>query len=306
MVEKVAKIWMNGEFVNWDDANVHILTHTLHYGLGVFEGIRCYELESGQSAILKLREHIKRLEESAHMYNLALPYTVDELCDASLELFRINKLKSGYLRPLVYIGDGSMGLNFKGNPICVSLAAWSWGTYLGDEGVKNGIRAKISSFNRLKMNANLPKSKACGNYINSILAKREAINGGYEEALLLDSEGYISEASGENIFLVKNGVVRTPPQSSAILKGITRDSILTMVRDEGIPVVEERFAREDAYIADEMFLTGTAAEVCPIRELDDRKIGEGKPGPITQKIQKLFFDTVKGKNDKYREWLTIV
>lgn len=303
MVEKVDKIWMDGKFVNWDDANVHILTHTLHYGLGVFEGVRCYELADGGSAIFRLKEHTKRLYESSHMFQLEVPFTQDQINEACLELFRVNKLKAGYLRPLVYIGAGAMGLYYPNNPICVSLIAWPWGTYLGDEGVKNGIRAKISSFTRLAMNVNLPKSKACGNYINSMLAKREALAAGYEEAILLDQQGFVSEASGENIFLIKDGTVYTPPTSSSMLKGITRDTILTILRDEGIPIVEDKFAREEAYTADELFLSGTAAEVCPIRELDNRKIGSGKPGDVTRKVQKIYFDTIKGKVDKYSHWL---
>lgn len=306
MITKVDKIWMDGKFINWDEANVHILTHTLHYGLGVFEGIRCYELANGESAIFRLPEHIKRLIESAHMYNLKVPFSQKELEDACLELFKINNLKGGYLRPLVYIGDGGMGLNYDQNPIRVALIAWPWGTYLGDEGVKNGIRAKISSYNRLANNVNLPKSKACGNYINSILAKREAIDGGYEEALLLDQQGYLSEASGENIFMVKDGAVRTPGLASNILKGITRDTIMTILKDLNIPLDQQKFSREEAYVSDEMFLCGTAAEVCPIRELDDRTIGTGKPGEITKKVQQVYFDTIRGKVDKYAHWLSQV
>lgn len=306
MLQKSEQIWMDGAFLNWDDANVHVLTHTLHYGLGVFEGIRCYEQHDGASAIFRLKEHIKRLFESAHIFNLEIPFSQDAIVAACLELFRVNKLKSGYLRPLVYLGAGDMGLNYKDNPVRVCLANWTWGSYLGDAGIKNGIRAKISSFTRLAPNINLPKGKTCGNYVNSILAKREAIKAGYEEAILLDVDGFVSEASGENVFITKDGVLKTPPASSAILKGITRDAVLTIARDLGVPIAEERFGREDAYVADEMFLTGTAAEVCPVRELDDRCIGTGKPGPITQKIQSVFFDAVKGKVSKYKSWLAVV
>jgi branched-chain amino acid aminotransferase len=245
------------------------------------------------------------LYDSARIFWLKVPFAREVIEKACLEIFRVNKLKDGYLRPLVFIGDGEMGLHSAGNnPVRVAVIAWPWGTYLGDEGVKNGIRAKISSYTRLAANVNLPKGKTCGNYINSILAKREAVFGGYEEALLLDAEGYLAEASGENVFIVRDGVVRTPPLSSSILKGITRDSVLTILRDENIPCREERICREDAYLADEMFLTGTAAEICPIRELDDRTVGIGKPGPVTQKIQKIFFDAVHGKVAKYQGWLS--
>ena len=305
MIIKSKKIWMDGKFVDWDKANVHILTHTLHYGLGVFEGIRCYELASGSSAFFRLQEHMQRLFDSAHMFNLKIPFTAKELIKASLDLFKINKLKSGYLRPLVYLGAGSMGLNYQeDNLVRVSLAAWPWGTYLGDKGVKNGIRAKVASFARHRPNIMLPKAKACGNYVNSILAKKEALNGGYEEALMMDTEGYLVEASAESLFIIRDGMVRTPPMESSALKSITRDSVIAILKNEQVPLTEEKFLRDDAYIADEIFITGTAAEVCPIRELDDRRIGTGRPGPITQKIQKIFFDVVKGKVEKYGDWLT--
>lgn len=306
MLQKSEKIWMDGKFVNWDDASVHILTHTLHYGLGVFEGIRCYELDGGGSAVFRLKEHIKRLYESAHMFTMEIPFPQDEIVRACLELFKVNKLKNGYLRPLVYLGAGDMGLNYKDNPVRVAIANWTWGSYLGDAGIKNGIRGKVSSYTRLATNINLPKGKTCGNYVNSILAKREAVKAGYEEAILLDTEGYVCEASGENVFIVKDGVVKTPPTSSSILKGITRDSAMTLLREQSVTVIEERFGRDEAYVADEMFVTGTAAEICPVRELDDRTIGSGKPGPITQKLQAAFFDAVKGKNPKYENWLARV
>ncbi|MDO8519625.1 MAG: branched-chain-amino-acid transaminase [Deltaproteobacteria bacterium] len=306
-MEKVSKIWMDGKFVPWEEANVHILTHTLHYGLGVFEGIRAYECLGGKTSIFRLKEHIERLFDSAKIFWMEVPYSRKELIEASLELFRVNKLKAGYLRPIVYIGDGEMGLHSAAkNPIRVSLICWPWGTYLGDEGVQKGIRAKISSYTRLVGNVNLPKGKTCGNYINSILAKREANFGGYEEAILLDVEGYVAEATGENVFIVKDGIVRTPPLSSSILRGITRDAVLQILADSKIPVKEERISREDAYLADELFLTGTAAEVCPIRELDDHTIGSGKPGPVTKKVQTIFFDAVKGKKPEYKDWLNYV
>ncbi len=305
MIQKLKKIWMDGEFVNWDDATVHVLTHTLHYGLGVFEGVRCYKQASGKSAIFRLKDHTQRLFDSSKMFWMEIPFTQDQINEASLELFRVNKLDEGYLRPLVFLGDGEMGL-MANNPVRVSLACWSWGSYLGDEGLKNGIRAKISSFNRLAINVNLSKSKACGNYINSILAKREAKFGGYEEALLLDANGYLAEASGENIFVVRNGVVRTPPQGSSILNGITRDSVLRILADEKIPVVEDNIVREEAYVADEIFLTGTAAEITPVRELDNHKIGTGKPGSVTKRVQEIYFDAIRGKLPQYKEWLDVV
>lgn len=306
MVDKVEKIWMDGQLVDWDQAQVHILTHTLHYGLGVFEGVRCYKQEDGRSAFFRLPEHLKRLKESAHMFRMELPFSPQELQKASVELFKINKLQEGYLRPIAYLGEGGMGLYAPNNPVRVSIAAWAWGAYLGDDGVKNGIRAKVSSYNRLAINVNLSKAKACGNYINSMLAKREAMTDGYDEALMLDTDGYLAEASGENIFVIRDGVVRTPPISSSILNGITRQSILEILKDHQIPVIEERICREDAYVADEVFLTGTAAEITPVREIDNRMIHTGKPGPITQKVQSLFFDVVRGKVKEYHKWLTFL
>lgn len=307
MVQKVEKIWMDGEFIDWDNANVHILTHTLHYGLGVFEGVRAYEQADGTTAIFRLKEHIDRLFDSAKIFWMDVPFSKIDITKACLEIIRVNKLKSGYLRPLFFIGDGEMGLHSAAkNKVRATVIAWPWGTYLGDEGVANGITAKISSYTRLSNNVNLPKGKTCGNYINSILAKREANFGGYEEALLLDSEGYLAEATGENIFIVKDGTVRTPPVSSSILRGITRDSVLTILRDAGIPCREERINREDAYVADEIFLTGTAAEICPIRELDNHKIGSGKPGAITQQVQDVYFKAIRGKIEKYQGWLAKV
>lgn len=303
MVEKVDKIWMNGKFVNWDDAKVHVLVNTLHYGLGVFEGIRCYEQHDGSSAIFRLKAHMQRLYDSAHMFMLKIPYSLDELMDVCVDILKINKLKAAYLRPLVYIGEGGMGLYAPDNPVQVCIATWPWGAYLGDHGLANGIRAKISSFNRLAINVNLSKSKACGNYLNSMLAKKEVKLAGYEEALMLDTDGYLAEGTGENLFIVKNGVVTTPPESSSILNGITRDSVITIAKDLNIPLREQRMTREEAYIADEVFLTGTAAEITPVREIDDRQIGSGKPGPVTQKIQGVFFDAIVGKAPKYNNWL---
>jgi branched-chain amino acid aminotransferase len=304
MIPKTDKIWMDGKFVNWDDAKVHVLTHTLHYGLGIFEGIRCYETGKG-SAIFRLDEHIDRLFNSAHIFLMEIPYSRKDIKDAIIETIKVNRIKSCYIRPLVYIGYGAMGLYPKENPINVSIAVWSWGTYLGDEGLEKGIRIRTSSFIRNHVNANMTRGKVCGYYVNSQLAKKEAISGGYDEALLLDTEGYVSEGSGENVFIVRNGVLKTTPLTS-ILEGITRNSILQIAEDEGVNIKEERFTRDELYISDEAFFTGTAAEVTPIREVDGRIIGEGRPGKITKKLQSIFFDIVKGKNKKYKSWLTAI
>jgi branched-chain amino acid aminotransferase len=304
MIPKTDKIWMDGKFVDWDNAKVHVLTHTLHYGLGIFEGIRCYETGKG-SAIFRLDEHIDRLFNSAHIFLMEIPYSRKDIKDAIIETIKVNRIKSCYIRPLVYIGYGAMGLYPKGNPVNVSIAVWSWGTYLGDEGLEKGIRIRTSSFIRNHVNANMTRGKVCGYYVNSQIAKKEAISGGFDEALLLDTEGYVSEGSGENVFIVRNGVLKTTPLTS-ILEGITRNSILQIAEDEGIGIKEERFTRDELYISDEAFFTGTAAEVTPIREVDGRMIGEGKPGKITKKLQKIFFDIVKGKNKKYKSWLTAI
>jgi branched-chain amino acid aminotransferase len=304
MIPKTEKIWMDGKFVDWDKATIHVLTHTLHYGLGVFEGIRCYETRSGP-AIFRLDEHIDRLFSSAHIFLLDMPYTKKEIRDAIIGTVKVNKIKECYIRPLVYIGYGAMGLYPKENPVNVSIAVWSWGAYLGDTGLREGIKVKTSSFIRNHVNANMTRGKVSGYYVNSQLAKKEAITCGYDEALLLDTEGYVSEGSGENIFMVRNGMLKTTPLTS-ILEGITRNSIMEIAADQKIRVVEERFTRDEMYIADEAFFTGTAAEVTPVRELDGRIIGTGRPGPITRKIQSIFFDIVKGKNKKYDSWLTKV
>jgi branched-chain amino acid aminotransferase len=304
MIPKTRKIWMDGKFVDWDNANVHILTHTLHYGLGVFEGIRCYETAKGP-AIFRLDEHIDRLFNSAHIFMMEIPYSKRDIKDAIIRTVRVNKIQECYIRPLVYIGYGAMGLYPKGNPISVSIAVWSWGAYLGDKGLKEGIRVKTSSFIRNHVNANMTRGKVCGYYVNSQLAKREAISCGFDEALLLDTEGYVSEGSGENVFIVRDGVLKTTPLTS-ILEGITRNSIMTIAHNEKVRVSEERFTRDELYIADEAFFTGTAAEVTPIREADGRTVGKGRPGRITKKLQSIFFDSVKGRNRKYESWLTRV
>lgn len=302
MIPKTDKIWMDGKFVAWDEAQVHVMTHTLHYGLGVFEGIRCYNTPKGP-AIFRLKEHVKRLFQSAHIFLLDIPFSENEISNAIIQTVKINKLKECYIRPLVYIGYGAMGLYPKGNPVCVAIAAWPWGAYLGDDGLENGIRIKTSSFIRNHVNSNMSRGKVCGYYVNSQLSKKEALSCGYDEGLLLDTEGYVSEGSGENIFIVRNGVLKTTPLTS-ILEGITRDSIIAIAKDGGIEVVEQRFTRDEVYIADEAFFTGTAAELTPIKELDGRKIGEGKAGKITKKLQSIFFDTVKGKSKKYAKWIT--
>jgi len=297
------KIWLDGTLVPWDEATVHVLTHTLHYGLGVFEGIRCYRTADGRSAVFRLGEHVRRLLESAHINLMQVPYTKEQLERAIIETITANRLAEGYIRPLVFIGHGAMGLNPGDNPVRVAIATWPWGKYLGDEGMERGIRAKISTFARHHVNAKMTKGKTCGDYVNSILAKREALLDGYDEAILLDTQGLVAEASGENLFLVRDGVLRTPALPT-VLAGITRDAILTLARDRGIPVEEGGITRDELYIADEVFLTGTAAEVTPIREIDRRTIGSGRRGPITKMLQTAFFDLVAGRDPKHDRWLT--
>jgi len=296
-------IWLDGGFVDWDAARVHVLTHTLHYGLGVFEGIRCYRTADGRSAVFRLGDHVRRLFDSAHINLMEMPFPAREIEEACLETLRRNRLAEGYLRPLAFIGDGEMGLNPGGNPIRVAIIAWAWGKYLGEEGLERGIRAKVSSFSRHFVNAKMTKGKTCGDYVNSILAKREALLDGYDEAILLDSQGLVSEASGENVFVVSGGVLRTPPLHG-VLAGITRASVIELARDKGIAVVEESITRDELYIADEVFLTGTAAEVTPVCEVDRRRIGAGSRGPVTRALQAAFFDVVAGREPKYERWLT--
>jgi branched-chain amino acid aminotransferase len=305
MVEKAKFIWFDGKFIPWDEAQVPLLTHTLHYGLGVFEGIRAYHCADGRTAIFRLPEHIRRLFDSAHVMQLDMPFTQAEIEAVCGETLRVNGQIEAYIRPLVFVGDGVMGLNPQDNPIRVAIISWPWGAYLGEEGLRLGIRVKTSSFIRHHVNIMMTMTKTVGNYVNSILAKREAVHAGYDEALMLDTEGYVAEASGENIFLVRDGLLKTPPLTS-VLPGITRDSILTLARDLGIPAREDRFSRDELYLADEAFLTGTAAEVTPIREVDGRKIGKGKPGPITLKLQAAYFAVVKGQDARYQKWLTYI
>jgi branched-chain amino acid aminotransferase len=306
MVDKVQKIWMDGELVDWDAAQVHLLTHTLHYGVGVFEGIRAYKRADGGTYVFRLREHIDRLLDGGKMVLCTPKHSHEQIMAACTEVLRVNKMPEGYIRPIVYIGDGAMGIYAPNNPIRTAVVAWKWGAYLGEEALKAGIRAKISSWQRHHINVSLAKAKMMGQYTNSVLAKREAKFGGYDEAILLDTNGFVSEGSGENIFIVKNGVVITPDLSSSILAGITRDTVITLAREEGFTVQESRITRDQLWLADEVFFTGTAAEITPIREVDDRKIGAGVPGPVTKRIQDRFFAVVKGSDASHPEWLTKV
>ena len=294
---------MDGVLVDWDKATVHVLVHSLHYGTGYFEGIRCYLLHNGRSAVFRLTEHVRRLFDSGQILGFPLPYSKEEIEQATLEVVRANKLKECYIRPLAFVGTGEMGLHAPKNPIHVIIAAWPWGAYLGEEGIKNGIRVKVSSYTRHHVNVAMTKSKISGNYVNSVMAKNEVKLAGYDEAVMLDTEGYVSEGSGENIFIVRQGQIKTTPHTS-ILPGITRDSVLTLARDAGYPVSEDRFTRDELYMADEVFLTGTAAEVTPVREVDDRRIGGGGAGPVTQELQRIFFNVTQGKEEKYSSWLT--
>ena len=300
---KAEKIWLDGKLVNWDDAKVHVLTHALHYGVGVFEGIRAYKTADGRSAVFRLREHMQRLYDSAHIVLMEIPYPIERLHEACLETLRVNKQAEGYIRPLAFFGYGSMGVGAV-NPVQVSIASWPWGAYLSEEGLKKGIRAKVSSFTRMHVNVNMVRAKVSGQYVNSFLANREAMLSGYEEAILLDTEGYVAEGSGENIYIVKDGTLITPPLSSPVLAGITRDSVLRIARDQGVPVLEQKFTRDTMYLADELFMTGTAAEVTPVREVDNRRIGRGEPGPVTKKLQEMYFRAVHGEEQRYKEWLT--
>lgn len=294
-------IWLDGGFVPWEEARVHVLTHTLHYGLGVFEGVRCYE-GAGGSAIFRLREHTERLFGSAHILGIEIPFTPEQINAACVETVARNRLRSCYIRPLVFVGDGEMGLAAAQNPIRATIIAWPWGSYLGDQGVQHGIRVKTSSFQRFSVNTLMSKAKAVGHYVNSILAAVEARRNGYDEALMLDVDGFVAECSGENIFIVKRGKVKTSPLTS-VLAGITRDTVMTLLDERGVGCREERFSRDEVYLADEAFLTGTAAEITPIRELDDRRIGDGKPGPVTVALQAAYARITRGEDQNYRHWL---
>jgi len=297
------KIWMDGELVAWDEARVHVLTHTLHYGLGVFEGIRSYRTADGRSAVFRLPEHVRRLFESAHINMLRVPFSREEIADAILETLRANGLEEGYIRPLVFVGHGAMGLNPADNPIRVAIVAYAWGKYLGEEGIERGIRARVSSFQRHAVNAKMTKGKTCGDYVNSILAKREALLDGFDEAIMLDGAGMVAEATGENLFLVREGEIRTPALPT-VLDGITRTTVIELAREKGMRVVERPVSRDELYVADEIFLTGTAAEVTPIREVDRRTIGDGRRGAVTKALQDAFFQVVSGRSQKHEHWLT--
>ena len=305
MADRDGKIWLDGQLVDWRDAKIHVLTHTLHYGCGAFEGVRAYNTVNG-TAIFRLQEHTQRLFNSAKILRMTIPFTQDQVNEAQKEVVRVNKLESCYLRPLTWIGSEKLGVSPKGNTIHLMVAAWAWGAYLGEEGMKRGIRVKTSSYARHHVNITMTQAKAVSNYSNSILANMEALDDGYDEALLLDTSGFVSEGAGENVFVIKDGVVYTPDLSAGALNGITRNTVLHICDDLGIKLVQKRITRDECYIADEMFFTGTAAEVTPIRELDRVQIGIGERGPVTEKIQSAFFDIVNGRNPKYAHWLTKV
>jgi len=305
MADRDGLIWYDGKMVPWRDATTHVLTHTLHYGMGVFEGVRAYHTPAG-AAIFRLSDHTDRLFRSAHIFGMKIPFGKDEINAAQLACVRENKLDACYIRPIAFYGSHAMGVAAKSNPVRVAIAAWPWGAYLGADGLEKGIRVKTSSFTRHHVNITMTGAKACANYLNSILANQEATHDGYDEALLLDAQGYVSEGSGENIFLVIGGELHTPDIGSGALKGITRDTVMTLARELGLQIAERRILRDEVYCADEAFFTGTAAEVTSIRELDNRQIGEGKRGPITAKLQALYFDTVNGRNPSKSAWLAKV
>ncbi|TMK38721.1 MAG: branched-chain amino acid transaminase [Actinobacteria bacterium] len=298
-------IWMNGEFVAWEEAKVHVLTHGLHYGTGVFEGVRCYETERGP-AIFRHTEHLERLYRSAQLYYMPVPYPAEELRAATHQLIVRNQLRSCYIRPLIFRGYGQMGLFPLDAPVEVAIAVWEWGSYLGEEGKRQGIRAKVSSWRRISAESLIPHAKASGQYLNNVLAKIESQKAGYDEAILLDDLGHVCEGSGENIFAVRKGAIHTPPQTAGILDGITRDSVLRIARDLGHEVVEHDIDRAELYLADEVFMSGTAAELVPVREIDDHPIGTGEPGPVTREIQTVFDAALHGRDERYLEWLEVV
>jgi len=301
-VEPADLIWMNGEFVAWDEAKVHVLTHGLHYGTGVFEGIRCYDTEIGP-AVFRHLDHVDRLFKSSELYYMPIPFDRTQIRDATLGLIAKNGMRSCYIRPIVFRGYGTMGLFPLDAPVDVTIAVWEWGAYLGDEGVRDGIRAKVSSWRRISNDSLIPHAKASGQYLNSILAKIESHKAGYEEAILLDDHGFVCEGSGENIYAVRDGVIVTPPQTAGILDGINRKAVIQIARDLGFEVVERDLARAELYLAEEVFLTGTAAELVPVREIDDHAVGTGKPGEITKAVQSAFHDALYGRSERYREWL---
>jgi branched-chain amino acid aminotransferase len=298
------KIWMDGRLVNDNEAQVHVLSHSLHYGLAAFEGIRAYENASGRAAVFRLDEHIKRLFDSCRAATIDVPYTPKELRDATLEVLRANQLKGCYIRPIVFLGEGSVAVAAMDNKVRVAIAAWTWGAYLGEEALEKGVRCCISSFTRIDVRSHLEKAKICGQYVNSVLAKREANRMGFDEAIMLDSQGSVSEGTGENVFVVRSGALITPDSGSSILGGITRDTVITLAQHMGLPVREARITRTELYLADEVFFTGTAAEVTPVREIDGRLIGEGKRGPVTAKLQDAYFASVRGEHILAGPWRT--
>ncbi len=302
---KADKIWMDGKFIDWDDAQIHVTTHTLHYGVGAFEGIRCYKCHDGRSAIFMLDEHIERLYDSAHIMQLDIPFPRQEIKEVCKKIITLNGFDECYIRPIAFMGDSQLGLYVKDYRVKVAVISWVWGAYLGDEGLMNGIRAKVSSYLRHHVDSCMTKGKICGHYVNSILARREAMTAGFDEAIMLDTEGYVSEASGENVFIVKKGKIKTTPLTS-ILPGITRAAVIQIARNIGYEVTEERFTRDEMYIADEVFFTGTAAEVTPVREVDGRKIGLGTAGHVTKRLQNTFFDVARGVYKEYEGWLTYI
>ncbi len=306
MSDRDGKIWMDGQMVEWRDAKIHVLSHTLHYGCGAFEGVRAYKGDDGSTSIFRLEDHTNRLFNSAKILRMVIPFTKEQVNQAQIDVIRENKLESGYLRPLTWVGDKKLGVSTKGNDIHLMVAAWPWGAYLGEEGMKRGIRVKISSYTRHHVNITMTQAKAVSNDPNSILANREATDDGYDEAVLLDASGFVAEGAGENIFVVKDGVVYTPDLSAGALNGITRNTVLHICKDLGLELVQKRITRDEVYISDEVFFSGTAAEVTPIREIDRVEIGSGSRGPITEKIQSAFFDIVNGRNPKYAHWLSKV
>jgi len=305
MSDRDGKIWMDGQLVEWRDAKIHVLTHTLHYGCGAFEGVRAYKTDKG-TAIFRLREHTERLFNSAKILRMDIPFTIEQAMQAQIDVVKANGFDSCYIRPLTWIGDKKLGVSPRGNTIHLMIAAWPWGAYLGEEGLKKGIRVKTSSYTRHHVNITMVNAKAVSNYTNSILANLEVTSDGYDEALLLDPQGFVSEGAGENIFVIRDGVLYTPDLSSGALNGITRKTVFAICDDLGLTIKEKRITRDEVYICDEAFFTGTAAEVTPIRELDGIALGPGHRGPITERIQNAFFDIVGGRNPKYASWLSAV
>ncbi len=299
-------IWIDGKIVPYEKATTHVLSHSLHYGLGAFEGIRAYKGLDGKSAVFRLHEHVKRLFDSCKIATIEIPYSQAEITEAILGLLRNNELAESYIRPLVWLGEGSIKVAALDNKVRVAIAAWPWGAYLGDEALEKGVRLCVSSYSRIGIRSHFEKAKICGHYVNSVLAKREALTNGFDEAILLDAQGYVAEGTGENLFIVRDGDIYTPPRGGSILAGITRDTLITIARESGIEVHEETITRSDLYMADEVFMCGTAAEVTPVREIDARIIGDGKRGPVAAKIQKDYFNAVRGGNTAHPEWLTYI